>query len=59
MTTLEKIEFEGQGAIDALRRGETLTADQEQVLKIYNILHAKKAGNAGKRINREQKQRVR
>jgi len=49
MTTIEKINIEYTEAMEAMVRGDKLTANQKAVINIYNSLHAKKAGNSGKR----------
>jgi hypothetical protein len=49
MTTLEKIKMDGLAAMEKAGRGEVLSTNDAEVLKIYSSLYAKKAGNAGKR----------
>lgn len=49
MTTLEIIKMDGLAALEKAGRGEKLTSNEAEVLKIYTSLYAKKAGNAGKR----------
>jgi hypothetical protein len=59
MTTLEKIKMDGEAVIDKLKRCEPLTKDDKLVFQIYTTLYGKKAGNAGKRNNDKNVQKVR
>jgi hypothetical protein len=49
MITLDKIKMDGEAIIDKIKAGQALTTEDQSILKIYNSLYAKKAGNAGKR----------
>ena len=60
MTTIERIHMEAAEAIEKIKRGESLNANDKQVLRIWTNLTGKKAGNAGKRIDQmaPKKQRI-
>lgn len=49
MSTLEIIKTHGEEIIFKIKSGGIPTKEEQKVLKIYNGLYAKKAGNAGKR----------
>jgi len=57
MGTLEKIKAHGQELCLRLKAGEKLTADELATANMYLSLYGGKAGNAGKRITTETKQR--
>lgn len=49
MSALENIKIHAEEISKKTDRGESLSKDELKVLQIYNSLHSKKAGNAGKR----------
>lgn len=49
MSTIDKIKIDGELIIKKLKNGEALSKSDCDILKIYNSLFSKNAGNAGKR----------
>ena len=58
MTTIEKIKMDGVEIIEKLKRNETISDNEREILKIYNSLYAKKSPLSGKRIVKEKKQKA-
>lgn len=55
MTTIETINFDGSAVAERLAHGvkyAELSEYEKHVLSVYNNLHSKKAGNAGKRTKK-------